>query len=303
MDALGSLASERVGVAMELRQLQYVVRAGDLLNFTEAARSLHITQSTLSQQIKQLEIELGTPLFDRIGKRVQLTEAGQRFLVYARQTLVSAASGRQALQDLADLRSGELAIGATYALRARLTPALVTFAMRYPDIRITVLFGTSDALVEQLRAAQLDFVLTFQHQDDDERLASQPLFESPLALVVAHTSPLAARAEITLAEIAGLRLALPVQGYSTRQFLDAAFAAHQIRPAISIEINDIPTLFQLVETGHWSTVLTLATVEQQRSVVTIPIAGDVMSRQARVVWLKDAYRKRAALQFCELLVM
>ncbi|NTU78647.1 MAG: LysR family transcriptional regulator [Chloroflexales bacterium] len=285
---------------MELRQLQYLVQAGELLNFTEAARRLHITQSTLSQQIKQLEVELGTPLFDRIGKRVQLTEAGRQLLIYARQTLASAASGLHALQDLAELRAGALTIGATYALRARLTPALLRFATSYPDIHLTLLYGTSDALLEQLCASQLDFVLTFQHRDIDARLASQPLFESPLALVVAPSSPLATRTRMTLPEIADLRLALPVQGYSTRQFLDAAFAAYQIRPRICIEVNDMPTLFQLVETGHWSTILTLATVDQQHSVVTIPLEGEGMRREARVVWLKERYRKQAARRFCEL---
>lgn len=156
--------------------------------------------------------------------------------------------------------------------------------------------------LDQLGAALLDFALAFQHGDIDDRLASQRLFESPLALVVVPSSPLATRPSLTLPELAGLRLALPVQGYSTRQVLDAAFEAHKIRPVVSIAVNDRPTLFQLGETGHWSTILTMATVDKQHSVTTIPIMGERMGRRARVVWLRDTYRKKAAVHFCDMLM-
>ncbi|HYF61851.1 MAG TPA: LysR substrate-binding domain-containing protein [Herpetosiphonaceae bacterium] len=285
---------------MELRQLHYFLEAGDLLNFTAAAQRLHITQSTLSQQIKQLELELGTPLFDRIGKRVRLTEAGRQLRTYARQAVVSAASGRQAIQDLADLQTGTLAIGATYALRARLTPALIAFAARYPGIQLQVRFGTSDELLEQLDAARLDVILTFHEQEFAPRFAWQHLFESPLALVAAPGSAWARRDGIAPEELRGVRLALPVQGYSTRNFLDARFAEWGIAPDIALEVNDIPTLFALVETGGWCTILTLATVENHPSLAAIPLLGEGMNRQAWVVWLKERYRKRAASEFCAL---
>ncbi len=263
---------------------------------------LHISQSTLSQQIKQLEAELGTPLFDRIGKRVTLTEAGQHFLIYAQQTLASATSGLQALHDLANLETGALAIGATFALRARLTQALIRFAPRYPGIHVNVLFGTSDELLEHLHAGQLDFVLTFQEEAWSDHLAQQFLFELRMALVVSSSSPFAGRSSITLEEIGALRLALPVQGYSTRQFLDRAFATQRIDPTIAIEINDIPTLFQLVKTGYWHTILTMATVEGEVELKAIPIMGEGMNRQAWVVWLNNTHRKKASLRFCELLM-
>ena len=107
---------------MELRQLRYFVRSAELLNFTEAAHALYISQSTLSQQIKQLEDELGMPLFDRIGKRVRLTEAGSLFLPYARQSIADSESGRFVINDLKGIKTGELHIGATYGLSALLTP-------------------------------------------------------------------------------------------------------------------------------------------------------------------------------------
>ena len=98
---------------MELRQLQYFVKAAEMLHFTEAANELYVTQSTLSQQIKQLEQELGVLLFDRIGKQVQLTEAGHVFLIHARRILSEVNKGKQALADMSNVIGGELHIGVT----------------------------------------------------------------------------------------------------------------------------------------------------------------------------------------------
>src|SRR5262249_25691737 len=88
---------------MELRQLRYFTKAKDLLNFTEAAKALNISQSTLSQQIKQLEAELGIQLFNRIGKRIMLTEAGEMFSEYALQSIDKANQGLLLLADLNNL--------------------------------------------------------------------------------------------------------------------------------------------------------------------------------------------------------
>lgn len=113
---------------MELRQLKYFLKAKELLNFTEAASALFISQSTLSQQIKQLEDELQVPLFNRIGKRITLTEAGDLFSVYAQQSVNKATDGFELLKDLNNLETGKVAIGVTYALRHVVTKALIVFS-------------------------------------------------------------------------------------------------------------------------------------------------------------------------------
>lgn len=286
---------------MELRQLRYFLKAGELLNFTEAAKAIPISQSTLSQQIKQLEAELGTLLFDRIGKRVVLTEAGRQFTTYAQQTVASANSGLQILRDLADVRTGDLLIGVTYALRDRLTSALIQFATAYPAIYINVCFGTSNELLERLEQGGLDLVLTFQEGGWKAPLVAQPLFRSHMALVVAESSPLSHRTEVNLRELIELPLALPVRGYSTRRFIDEAFAQAGLHPLIKLEINDIPTLFELVRSGYWHTILSLATVADQPGLKAVPIAGDSMRRQASLIWLQTSYQKKAARRLIDLL--
>lgn len=103
---------------MELRQLKYFIASAETLNFTVAANECCITQSTLSQQIKQLENDLGTPLFERIGKRVFLSEAGKNFLPFARQTVADAEYGVQRIKDIEGLTAGNLRIGFTLSRRA-----------------------------------------------------------------------------------------------------------------------------------------------------------------------------------------
>ena len=112
---------------MELRQLKYFKQACELQNFSEAARALHISQSTLSQQIKQLENELDVLLFDRVGKRVIPTEAGVAFLPYAHKEIKNAENGKQIIRDLKGIETGSLHIGVTYSMSPLLIAALNQF--------------------------------------------------------------------------------------------------------------------------------------------------------------------------------
>ena len=109
---------------MELRQLKYFKEACERQNFSEAARMLHISQSTLSQQIKQLEDELDVLLFDRIGKRIVPTEAGQAFLPYAIRAIHDAEDGKQIIRDLKGIETGVLRIGVTYSMSPLLIATL-----------------------------------------------------------------------------------------------------------------------------------------------------------------------------------
>lgn len=284
---------------MELRQLRYFIKAKELLNFTAAAEALNISQSTLSQQIKQLEIELDTPLFNRIGKRITLTEAGDLFYSYALQTVNKANSGLTLLKDLGDLKTGDLCIGVTYGLRHLLTPALIAFLTDYPGITVKVVFGTSEELHDKLIGLQLDLVLAFEEIVADENLTYTLLFESPLCLVAAKNSPLSGKKGIDLAEISDLPIVLPAAGYSTRKFVSDIFAKNNIHPKISVEINDIPTLLDLVKSGKWYTILAKTTVAIDKELAIFPINSIKMTRRAMIITHQDAYQKKAAHYFLD----
>ncbi|WP_028666559.1 LysR family transcriptional regulator [Runella zeae] len=285
---------------MELRQLKYFLKAKELLNFTEAARALNISQSTLSQQIKQLEDELNVPLFNRIGKRITLTEAGSLFGEYALQSINRANEGLLLLQDLKNLNTGKITVGVIYSMRILFAKTLIQFAKQYPNIKIQVVFGTTKDLLEKLNLHQFDFVLTFHEKPNEPHLKYQTLLNSNMVLVTARKSPLAYKSTIALTEVAALPLALPFSGYSTIQFFEESFSQKNLNPNICMEINDIPTLFEIVKTGHWHTILSDASVNDPE-VVAIPIEGENMKRKIMIISLKEAYEKQAVKKLYELL--
>lgn len=285
---------------MELRQLKYFLKAKELLNFTEAARVLNISQSTLSQQIKQLEDELNIPLFNRIGKRITLTEAGDLFGEYALQSINRANEGLLLLQDLKNLNTGKITIGVIYSMRIPFAKTLIQFATQYPNIKIQVVFGTTKDLLEKLNLHQFDFVLTFHEKAKEPHLNYQTLLSSNMVLVTAKKSSLAQRNSISLDEVAALPLALPFSGYSTIQFFEESFSQKNLKPNICMEINDIPTLFEIVKTGHWHTILSNTSINDP-DVVAVPIKGKNMRRTIMIISLKEAYEKKAVKKFYELL--
>ncbi|MBK0383472.1 LysR family transcriptional regulator [Pedobacter sp. SD-b] len=285
---------------MELRQIKYFLKAKELLNFTEAAKILNISQSTLSQQIKQLENELNLPLFNRIGKRIILTEAGKMFGEYALQSLNKANEGLMLLKDLNNINTGRITIGIIYSMRIFIVKALVKFAVQYPNIKIQLVFGTTKDLLEKLNAHHFDFVLAFQEKIKHFHLKYQPLLSSTMVLVTAKKSSLANKSSISLKEVSKLPLALPFSGYSTTQFFVDSFNQKKLEPNICMEINDIHTIFEIVKTGHWHTILSNTSVNDPK-VTGIPIEGKNMKRDIMIISLKEAYEKKAVKKFCELL--
>jgi LysR family cyn operon transcriptional activator len=287
---------------MELRQLKYFIKAAELQNFTNAADALYITQSTLSQQIRQLEDELRLPLFDRIAKRVRLTEAGNAFLPYAKKTMQDAEDGKVMLRDLMDLKSGILNIGSTYGLTNLLTDAISDFSQQYPQVKLIISFGTTQELLQQLELGKLDLMLSFYSQHNNDHVITEPLFSSKLCLV-AHTKHLiASKNSINLKELVSLPLIFPSNGFSIRHQLDEILRKEDLHPHVSIEVNDIHMLLQLVQTGHWVTVLMSSTIVNNPELKAITITGAGMNRQATIGWPKDAYRKKSALALAERLL-
>jgi len=287
---------------MEFRQLQYFVKAAETMNFTEAAAAVFITQSTLSQQIKQLEEELGMLLFDRIGKHVRITEAGHVFLTHARKILLDAQKGKQAITELNNAATGQLNIGVSYAFTSSLFPVLAPFSTKYPGIKISIISDNHVELEKKLRLAELDLIVAYHNESDDEDLEMQPLFSSSIVMVVAKNNPLAQLKSVNLKQLAELELILPGKGFSSRTFINELFYKHKMSPNIKIELNDVHTLLSLVQDGDWATILNEKTIIGWDKLVAIPIAGQEVKKQSYILWQKGVYRKKAAILFTEQLM-
>ncbi|WP_276483752.1 LysR family transcriptional regulator [Paraflavitalea pollutisoli] len=285
---------------MELRQLKYFLKARELRNFTEAAQQLHISQSTLSQQIRQLEEELNIPLFNRVGKRIAITEAGEQFAEYARQSVKKAEDGLLMIRELNDLQTGTVTIGVAYGLRNFFTQALVQFAAKYPGIQVQVEYEASHDLYEKLARFELDFILAFHENTPAPLFTYQTLFSSPMVLVASRKSAIAKQSQVTLEEICQLPLVIATRGYSTAHIISKAFHKKKLNPRFSIAVNDVPTVLDLVKTSHWHSILVQTSV-WDKDLVAIPIKDKSLVRTAKIITLKDAYEKKAVKAFQQLI--
>jgi LysR family cyn operon transcriptional activator len=286
---------------MELRQLKYFVKVAEMLNFSEAAKALNITQSTLSQQIKQLEDEIGTQLFTRSSHRVLLTEAGIELVPCANKTLRDAQLCLSRMNDLNELLTGTLNIGVTYSFGPMLTEALSSFMRMYPKIKLNIVYKTMADLLELLRNREVDAVLAFRPTKAVEGIESHILFQNYLSVIVGDEHPLATKKRVTLAELEQYDLALPSPGLQARNVLEKILSKRPYNFKVRIELNDANILLKLVRQNKLATILAEATILSEKGVRAIPIDTADNEMTGCVHTLKDAYRKRAMLEFIKIL--
>ncbi len=281
---------------MELRQLNYFLKAAEIQNFTEAAKKLCITQSTLSQQIKQLENEMNVLLFDRIGKRLYLTEAGKEFVPFARQTVHDAELGKQRILDLQNIHTGTLRVGITHSLSFGLSLTVLHFMQEYPNIHLEIVSSTITDLLEMLKHRDIDFVLSFNFQDNEE-IEVTDLFEVPLCAVMSKQHPFAHKKQISLLELNTHSLVLPSKGLNARASLDILLEENHFALEPHLEMNDANILLQLVESSLYVTVLSKAAIIGRENIVAIPFTDQKHLMVASLLTLKGAYQKTSAKAF------
>ena len=223
---------------MDLRQLRYFVTVARERNFTRAAEALHVSQPTLSQQIKQLEDALGAPLFDRSGRAVRLTDAGEAWMRYARLALQDLDAGARAIHDVATLARGHLRLAMTPTFTAYLVgPTIDAFYRRYPGITLSIEEMAQERIEALLAQDRLDLGIAFEMAQSAE-VEATPLFSETLELMVGADHPLAAhRRPLRLAEWQHLPLALLSGDFATRQFIDRYCTQQGFRPQVAVEAN------------------------------------------------------------------
>ncbi|MDE6629291.1 MAG: LysR family transcriptional regulator, partial [Muribaculaceae bacterium] len=278
---------------MELRQLRYFIKTAETLNFSEAARACCVTQSTLSQQIKQLESELDTPLLTRTSHMVSLTEAGAELLPYARATVNDAERCLQRMADLKELLCGTLNIGVTYSFGPILTETLVDFMKLYPGVRLNVIYRPMSELMEMLSDRRIDFALAFRPTTPPPSLVSHVLFQNYLAAIVGEDHPLARESKVTLGQLSRYPLALPSKGLQARNSFDSILQSYPTALNIRMELNEVNLLIRLIRQSRLVSVLSEATIHNERGVKAVPLDVPGNEMAGCVHTLKDSYHKRS----------
>lgn len=286
---------------MELRQLRYFIKVAETLNFSEASKELFITQSTLSQQISQLERELDQQLFLRNSHEVSLTEAGRLLLPYARETVNDADTCVQRLKDLKEMVTGELNIGVTFSFSSIAAETLISFLKKYPHVKMNVVYLPMSELMEMLLRHELDLVLAFYPTEHDNRIESHVLFSNKLAVIVNENHPLARQKSLSLAELQRYSLALPTRGLQARNAFERMIGGNIRKYKVKAEMNNVDMLFKVIRESNYVTILSESTVIDERGLVAVPLDVSDNEMEGCVHLLKNSYVKNSVQEFIRLL--
>ena len=286
---------------MELRQLKYFVEVGRLGSFSLASKSLFITQSTISQQIRKLEEELGVELLTRNTRHVTLSDYGQQFYPCALQVLQEARAGAERIKDVKALKVGTLSVGATYSFGPLLKQTVLDFYREFPRIRLDLVITSQEELRQKLLDRELDVALTYKSPIGDDRIESHLLFQSRLCLVGRIGELKGVGKEASVQDLSRFPLALPSKGLQARDTLEAVLFAQDVKLDIRLEINSVRSLLDLVGSSPLVTILSEEAIHQVHGFEAVPIGHPDSRMDGCYHYLKGSYHKNAAQKFVEFL--
>jgi LysR family nitrogen assimilation transcriptional regulator len=221
---------------MDLKQLECFVRVAEFGSFTKAAAVLNISQSVVSRQVRQLEVELQEHLLMRNGRGVLLTGSGQRLFEHGKGILRQVQVAREDLREQRDTLSGKVVIGLPPSISRRHTVALVTaFRKRFPNCILGIKEGLTHSVREWLLLGRLDFALLF-NPGQNAQLQYERLHSEPLMLIGSQHSDLSKFPLIT-----------PSEPHSIRRLIEAEATRHEVQLDVSLEVDSIPSLLELID--------------------------------------------------------
>lgn len=245
---------------MELRHLRYFLAVADTRSFTRAAERLHVTQPTLSHQVKQLESLVGTVLFERSTKDVELTAAGRLFKPYCERILKEIESSALAITELEGLMRGTLRMAVFHSFsHSMLPPIMSEFALRYPGVHVTARLVPRFDMERDLLNADLDMAVAYI-SDDNDQIEAERLFDEELVLVVGSRHTEAGRKSMPMRELAKLSLVMLTPEFGARQFVDRFLADAGLQPHVVLEMNAIEPILATIRDSGLASVLSAGAI-------------------------------------------
>ena len=286
---------------MNIRDLQYLKAVADLRNFTAAAEFCHVSQPTLSTQIRKLEDSLGVAIFERSNKQVLITEAGQPIIEAAKRALLEIEVMRDHAREAKDPFAGTLRLGAFPTLAPYYLPTAVDMLRSsFPKLTLRLVEDKTDRLVTQLLAGELDAAL-LAYPLAEERLQHARLFTDPFLLAVGADHPLAQASHVTPSQLLDYDLLLLEEGHCLReQALEVCqlggFYEQQEFRATSLE-----TLRQMVRAGSGITLIPQIALRADPAICAIPFAPPAPARHIGLFWRKTSSKQKLLAQIAALL--
>lgn len=277
---------------MELRQLKTFQTVGKLLSFNGAAEVLHYAQSTVSVQIRGLEEEFGVPLFDRLGKRVILTEAGQVLMRYAQKMLDIADETRSEVADRSQTR-GSLSIRAPQSLATYYLPAILgRFLADHPKVSFDINSCAYHALEQELKSGVTDVAFLLAESISARDLDFEVLGIESLVIVASPGHPLAGGRPMSIRDLKGEAVVLPKHDCSYRMVFEQMLLERSVQASSTIEMNSVEAIKQCVMAGVGVTLLPEIAVRKEireGKLVALSWNEGAMETAALMIWHKDKW--------------
>jgi len=287
---------------MNLRDMEYIIAVAERRSFSKAAAQCHVSQPTLSAQIKKLEDWLGVAIFERSNRRVMPTEAGTAIIASARRIMREAAHIRQTAETARDPLAGNFRLGAFPTVSTYLFPRLVpALKAELPNLRLILIEEKTVQLIERLKAGEIDAAL-LALPVEDEALAHDALFDDVFYLATPAGHPLAEHSAIDQSELTGQRLLLLEEGHCLR---DQALSVCQSLGATEeqdVRATGLETLRQMVKAGTGITFMPeLAMREPEPGIRYVPFVDPPPKRTIGLFWRKTTTRTRMIAAIISLL--
>ncbi|MEH6995006.1 LysR family transcriptional regulator [Neobacillus drentensis] len=287
---------------MEFRELEYFMAICEELHFTRAAEKLGISQPALSRQMRALEDRLGVRLFDRLGKKIAITEAGEVLLEQSGKIFSNIKSVYEQIEELQKVKKGKLIIGAMSEELSQLASVVfLELHHKWPKVQTKILM--SDNIEEKVIRNEIDIALTLM-PIENEQLRNIPLYIEEYYLAVPYDHPLADRDIVELEEIRDLSLVLCPKNHKCRKLIDIACSSMGFAIQPIIELTEVKSILSLVKAGIGATILprTLLDSENDGTLKAIKIESPAICNEIAVVHHKEKYIGSAARSFIDLLI-
>lgn len=278
---------------MDIAALKAFIAVADSGSFSLAAEQLFLTQPAISKRVSALENELETRLFDRIGRGVSLTEAGQALLPRARNILLDLEDSVRALSNLSGEVHGTLRFGTSHHIGLhRLPPVLKAFVHVYPEVRLDIRFMDSEEACLAVEHGELELAIVTLPPSPANVLQTEKVWDDPLAIMVARDHPLAQKRRPSLRDLASHPVILPATGTYTRQIAEAAFKEVDLHLDIALSTNYLETIHMLVSVGIGWSLLPVTMRDDQTRILSVSALS--LSRSLGVVYHRDRTLSNAA---------
>ncbi|MDA8962470.1 LysR substrate-binding domain-containing protein [Congregibacter sp.] len=285
---------------MDIANLRAFSAVAQAQSFSAAAQHLHLTQPAISKRIAVLEAELDTTLFDRLGRRIELTEAGRALLRHLPEIEQSLRQAEQAVRDINGEIAGPLRIATSHHIGLhRLPPVLSSFQQRYPSVQLAIEFLDSEQAYERLRIGDIELAVVTLAPGDVSQLKSEAIWQDGLSVMVCKEHALAGRQRVRIAELASYAAVLPGLDTFTGQIVHRHFEKSGTQLQLRMATNYLETLRMMAVVGLGWTVLpdSMAGPELE----ALAVEGTHLSRTLGLVCHQERSLSRSARAFTELL--